>query len=328
MEPSNLRRKRGVLIAVGAVVVLITLIAVVLLVVRQPSQKDYQRAKDTQIGDLTAARTALRPAVNEYLAAFKKAYNESDSPEQASAAAKPQYDAYQQAAQKARTAMRALEDNRVSNNTDTGTAVQQLTHDYDAEITYFTGLVESYPEYTVLFSNKQKQCSGIFVGATTSLTDRKQKLDAAATSCYAALSKLKQSANTTYVDYAKKIERRVGQMQRYAATVVQTEKTNKDFEAQAAVFQQRYAEATARGASDDELYKLADEIKQFNVKIDENKAEFDYASSRYLSTVKEIPTLFENVYSKDVPAKLKNFEQLHDIRTKVLTLLLEGKLAG
>lgn len=328
MGPSNLRRKRGILIAVGVVVVLITLIAVFLLLVRQPSQKDYQRAKDTQIGDLTAARTALRPAVNEYLAAFKKAYNESDSPEQASAAAKPQYDAYQQAAQKARTAMRALEDNRVSNNTDTGTAVQQLTNDYDAEITYFTGLVESYPEYTVLFSNKQKQCSGIFVGATTSLTDRKQKLDAAAASCYAALSKLKQSANTTYVDYAKKIERRVGQMQRYAATVVQTEKTNEEFEAQAAVFQQRYAEATARGASDDELYKLADEIKQFNVKIDENKAEFDYASSRYLSTVKEIPTLFENVYSKDVPAKLKNFEQLHDIRTNVLTLLLEGKLAG
>lgn len=328
METPNLKSKRGIAIGIVALLVLAVAVVVIVLLVRQPGQKDYQLAKDTQVGTVTSARAALRPAVNEYFAAFKKAYNETDSLEQASEGAKPQYESYKQVAQKAAAAMQALEDNRVSNDRDTGAAVKQLKQDYDAEVSYFTGLVESYPEYTVLFSDKQKQCSGVFVGATTSLTDRKQKLDAAAKSCYAALSALKQSANVTYVDYAKKIERRVGQMQRHAATVVQSERNNKDFEAQAAVFQQRYAEATARGASDDELYKLADEIKQLNAKVDENKAEFDYASSRYISTVKEIPTLFENVFSKDVPAKLKSFEQLHDIRMKVLMILLEGKLAG
>lgn len=328
MEVSKLKSKRGILIGSVVLLILTTAVAAIFFLVSQPNQKDYQLAKDSQLGDVTSARAALRPAVNEYLAAFKKAYNESGSPEQASRAAEPQHKAYKQAAEKATAAMQALKNNRVSNDRDTGAVVKQLQHDYDAEVTYFTSLVESYPEYTVLFSDKQQQCSGVFVGATTSLTDRKQKLDTAAKSCYAALDALKKSANVTYVDYAKKIERRVGQLQRYAASIVQTERNNKDYEAQAAVFQQRVAEATARNASDDELNALTAEIKQLNAKIDENRAEFDYASSRYLSTVKELPTLFGDVYGKDVPAKIKNFEQLHDIRLKVVKILVEGRLAS
>jgi hypothetical protein len=327
MEPvQNQHRVRNIF---AGVLVLLAITAVTTLIVflfRLPNQQDYQLAKDSQLAAATSAREALRPALNEYLAAFKAAYNQSGTPEAASRSAQKQYDAYKQAESTARAAIGELENNRITNDGETGTVVNQLSRDYEAEVTYFTGLVESYPAYTVLFSDKQKQCSGVLVGDTTGLADRKQKLDAAATDCFKALDTLKQSSNTTYVDYAKKIERRVKQLQQYVATIVRAEQNNKDYEVQAAVIQQRISEATARNASEDEFNKIVTELKQMNAKVAENRADFDFASKRYLSTIKELPTLFGNVYDKDVPAKVKNFEQLHDMRMKVLVLTLDEKL--
>ena len=331
MEPTlnqtQNHKVRNILIVVAIILSIVALGALIVLLMRQPSQKDYQAAKDTQVGAITTAREALQPAVNEYLAAFKAAYNQSGSPQEASNGAKKQYDAYKQAERNAGAAMEALEKNRVSNNGEVGEVVRQVKRDYEAEVTYLTGLVESYPAYTVLFSPDQKQCSGIFVGETTGLSDRKQKLDAAAKACYQALDKLKLSKNVTYVDYAKKIERRVKQLQAYSAATVRSEQTNKEYEAQAAVMQQKVSEAFARNASEEELNKLTGELKQLNAKITENRAEFDFASRHYIDTVKELPTLFGNVYDKEVPAKLKNFAQLHDMRMGVLGLILEDKLA-
>lgn len=328
MEPAqNQHRIRNILVAALALFIVAAVTALIVFMFRLPNQQDYQLAKNTQVSAVSSAREALRPALNEYLAAFKAAYNQSGTPEAASREAQKQYDAYKQAESTALAAIGDLEKNRIANDGETGTVVKQLSRDYEAEVTYFTGLVETYPAYTVLFSEKQKQCSGVLVGETSGLADRKQKLDAAATDCYKALDALKKSSNTTYVDYAKKIERRVKQLQQYAATIVGSEQNNKDFEAQAAVFQQRVSEATARNASDEELNQLTGEIKQLNAKIAENQADFDFASKRYLSTIKELPTLFGNVYDKDVPAKVKNFEQLHDMRMKVLSLLLDNKLA-
>jgi DNA repair exonuclease SbcCD ATPase subunit len=326
-EPVHGQNKtRNILIAAAAIGAIVALAALVIFFFRQPNQQDYQQAKDTQLKEVSEARAALRPALNEYLAAFKAAYNQSGSPESATSAAKPQIDAYKQAETKARAAIDTLEKNRISNAGDTGTIIRQLKRDYESEVTYFTGLVESYPAYTVLFSQKQNQCSGVLVGETTGLADRKQKLDAAASNCFKALENLKRSSNVTYVDYAKKIERRVKQLQQYAGTIAQAEQTNKGYESQAAVFQQRVAEAPARGATTEELNKLTAEIKQLNAKIAENRADFDFASKRYLGILKELPILFDNVYSKDVPAKVKTFEQLHDMRTKVLTLSIDEKL--
>lgn len=327
MEPAqNQHRVRNIAAAALGLLAVIALTALIVYLFRLPSQQDYQLAKDTQVAAATSARQALRPALNEYLAAFKSAYNQSGSPEDASRAAQKQYDAYKQAESKARAAISDLEKNPITNDGETGTVVTQIARDYDAEITYFTGLVDSYPAFTVLFSDKQKQCSGVFVGDTSGLADRKQKLDAAAAECFKALDNLKRSSNTTYADYAKKIERRVKRLQESVATIVRAEQNNKDYEAQAAVFQQRVSEALARNAPADEVNKLTDEIKQLNAKVAENQADFDYASKRYLSTLKELPTLFGNVYDKDVPTKVKNFEQLHDMRVKVLTLLLDARL--
>lgn len=329
MEPvQNQHKTRNILVVALVLLLVAAVTALIVFLSRLPNQQDYQLAKDSQVGAVSSAREAFRPALNEYLAAFKAAYNQSGTPEAASRAAQKQYDAYKQAEGRARAAIGDLEKNPITNDGETGTVVKQLKRDYEAEVTYFTGLVESYPAYTVLFSDKQQQCSGVLVGETSGLADRKQKLDAAAKDCFSALEKLKQSANTTYVDYAKKIERRVKQLQQHAATIVRAEQNNKEYEAQVVVFQQRVSEATARNASDEELNKLTGEMKQLNAKIAENKADFDFASRRYLNTIKEIPTLFGNVYDKDVPAKVKNFEQLHDMRMKVLTLLLESKLAS
>lgn len=327
MEPvQNQHRVRNIFAGVLVLLAIAAVTTLILFLFRLPNQQDYQLARDSQVAAATSAREALRPALNEYLAAFKAAYNQSGTPEAASRAVQKQYDAYKQAESTARAAIGELEKNRMTNNGETGTIVKQLSRDYDAEVTYFTGLVESYPAYTVLFSDKQKQCSGVLVGETTGLADRKQKLDAAATDCFKALDTLKQSSNTTYVDYAKKIERRVKQLQQYVATIVRAEQNNKDYEAQTAVFQQRVSDATARNASEVELNKIVTELKQMNAKLEENRADFDFASKRYLSTIKELPTLFGNVYDKDVPAKVKNFEQLHDMRTKVLVLSLDEKL--
>lgn len=329
MEPmQNQHKVRNILAGALVLLMVAALTALIVFLFRLPNQQDYQLAKDSQVAAVSSAREALRPALNEYLAAFKTAYNQSGTPEAASQAAQKQYDAYKQAESTARSAIADLEKNHITNDGETGTVVKQIARDYEAEVTYFTGLIESYPAYTVLFSDKQKQCSGVLVGETSGLADRKQKLDAAAVDCFKALDNLKQSSNTTYVDYAKKIERRVKQLQQHAATIVRTEQNNKDFEAQAAVFQQRVSEAIARNAPAEEVNKLTDEIKQLNVKVEENRADFDFASKRYISTIKEIPTLFGNVYDKDVPARVKNFEQLHDMRMKVLTLLLESRLAS
>ena len=296
------------------------------LLLRQPSQQDYRSAQTDAIGSIASARKELRPLLNTYLAAFKKAYNESDSADVASKAAKPQYDAFKKAESKASSAMETLANSKVANDTETGASIRQLSQDYMAEVAYYDGLVESYPEYTEVFSQNSKGCAGVFVGETNGLADRKQKLDIASKNCFSALDTLKKSSNVTYVDYAKKIERRVKNMQEYAAVTAKSEAALKTFEAQAANFQKKADDATARGASEEELFKLADEIKALNAKINENKAGFDFAAKRYISTVKELPTLYDNVYSKDVPAKIKSFEQLIGVRTNVLSLVLDGKI--
>lgn len=325
MQSTRTFTPRRIFIAIIGVLILAAIAAAVVYAVTRPTDADYDAAKTSQLNKATKAREALTPAVNAYLTAFKAAYNRSDSAESATTKAKPEYDAYKKAERTAYDAMTALSDSRISNDGETGAAVDQLKQDYDAEVTFYTGLVESYADYTVLFATQANRCSGVFVGQAEGLADRKNKLDQAAGRCFAALDDLKQSANVSYVEYAKKVERRVKQMQSYAATTVAAEKKLKEFEARAAEYQQEYAEAKKRNASADEIYKLADELKAFNAQIAENKADFDFAAKRYISTVKEMPTLYADVYDKAVPAKQDYYDRLVDMRTSVLSLVLESK---
>ncbi|MFI5491766.1 hypothetical protein [Actinoplanes sp. NPDC051859] len=289
---------------------------------------DYQATKDVKIGELKAARAALAPAVNKYLAAYKAAYNEQKSPEAASQKASPEYEAFKTAEQKASAASNALAEDPVSGDEEIGTAIELLKRDYDAEVTFFKGLVESYPAYTSLFSESSQQCSGLLVGKDNGLDDRKAKLDAAAARCQVALDGLKKSVNSTYADYALKIERRMKQLQEYAAATAQGERELAGFQAEVAGFQNKVAEAEARNAPDAELLALAAEIKGGTAKIKESKAGFDFAARGYLRTVKELPVLFGDVYDKQVPARLKTYGKVNDARTDVLSFVLEGKIAS
>lgn len=285
MEPTNTSNKRKIFLSVLAVLFIAGVIAAVMFLVTRPKQSDFQTA-NTQVTEVKKARDALTPAVNTYLAAYKTAYNESKSTKQATLDTKAEHDAFTQAASEATQAMTDLSKNRIANDSDAGKVVRQLQNDYQAEVTYYTGLVESYPEFTGLFAEgNQSGCSGVFVGEADGLTERKKKLDAAAAKCFMSLESLKKSSNLTYVDYAKKIERRVTRLQSDIAETVKAEQNLKQYEVRAEEYRQQYAEATARGASEQEIQKLADELKVFNAQIADNKAGFDFASQNYLSTV-------------------------------------------
>lgn len=323
---ANVITRRRILIALLIVVGLGVAVAAAAYALTRPSQDDFTTAKTTQLKAIGETRKDVVPAVNEYLAAFKAAYNESKSAESASSAVKDEHDAFKQAVASSETSLKALDDNRVSNDSDVGPAIDQLTTDYEAELTFYSGLVNDYPKYTTLFAEGAGGCSGIFVGQADGLADRKSKLDAAAEQCYEALSELKRSSNVVYADYAKKIERRVKNLQADADTTVKAEQSLKEFEKRAADYQRQYADATARSAPDEEIQKLADELKQFNAEIDDNRANFDFAAKNYLDTVKEIPGLFSAVFDTNVPAKQKVYSQLIDMRTQVLESLLNGRV--
>ena len=110
------------------------------------------------------------------------------------------------------------------------------------------------------------------------------------------------------------------------AATEQAEREYKSFESEVAQYQKKVREATARNASDQELNKLTEEIKGVNARITESQAGFDFAAKRYVTTVKEMPTLYSDVYDKTVPAKLKNLGGLIDVRSKVLKLVVDNKL--
>lgn len=320
--------KKRLIVAILVIVAVAVAVAVAIApLVLQPGRDDYQSAKSTQVAAAQSARDSLAPAVNAYLASFKNALNESNSLDEATKVAKPEYDAFKKVEAKANAAIAALSHGKAASDSEVGTAIRQFQQDYDAEVTYYAGLVESYPEYTVIFADSEKSCGGVLVGETSSLADRKQQLDEAALECFAVLDTLKKSSNETYTDFAKKIERRVKQMQEYAAVTAKTESDLQDFDTQAADFQAKAAEADARGASEEEMLELADEIQELSAKIDDNNAIFDFAAKRYISTVKDLPETFEAVYGTNVPAKLAAFEELNGMRKNVLTLTLDGKLA-
>lgn len=326
MQPNRLNTVRG-RVTIVAVLFAITVIGVgVAYMLTRPSQSDFEMAQSTQIGEVTTAREALAPAVNTYLAAFKAAYNETNSAQQAIQKAEPEMKAFDKAEAAAMDAIDRLDDNKITYDGDIGPAVGQLGTDYAAEVAYYASLVKDYPAYTTLFANNVDSCSGIFVGGADGLSDRKAKLDAAAKQCFATLDTLKTSKNLTYAEYAKKIERRVKRLQADAATTVKAEQALKEFEQRAVEYQRRYDAAKARNASDEELFKLADELKAFNAQIDANRSTFDVAAKSYIATVKELPDLYSNVYGVEVPAKQKYYDQLIGFRTGVLSSLVNGRI--
>jgi DNA repair exonuclease SbcCD ATPase subunit len=304
MQSNRLNTARGRLTVLFVLLAIVAIGAGLAYMLTRPSQSDFEAANTTQISDATKAREALAPAVNTYLAAFKAAYNETNSAEQATRKAEPEMKAFKEAEAEALEAIAALDESKIAYDGDIGPAVKQLEADYAAEVTYYASLLSDYPRYNGLFSKNADGCSGVFVGEADGLSDRKAQLDVAAKQCFAALDALKASKNLTYAEYAKKVERRVKRLQADAATTVKAEQTLKNFEKRAADYQRQYDEAKARNASTDEILKLADELKTFNAQIATNRSTFEFAAKNYINTVKELPDLYSNVYGTDVPTRM------------------------
>lgn len=320
---TKLRLIIGVIVAV---VIALAIGATVFMLFRQPSTEDYRRANDSQLTAATEALDDLQPAVNEYLTAFKTAYNSTGSVDAAHDKAKSKHDAFIEAKNVATKAINVLISNRASNDGEVGPAIRQLHEAYTQEVDYMAGLVESYDEYTRLFSSKEKICSDMFIGKTSSLADREQKLDAAIDDCYEALATLKDSANPTFAEYAKKVEKQLKELQEYAKTVAQSEKDYAELKSEASTLEKQVATALREDASDEKLNQLRDKIAAVNKRVTQSQAEFDFASKRYTSTIKEMPTLYGDVFSTHIPTKLENIEKLIDNRVAVLKLALEEKL--
>jgi hypothetical protein len=328
MQPNRLNTVRGRVIALIVILAIVVICAGLAYVLTRPSQTDFKAASATQITDASKAREALAPAVNAYLAAFKAAYNETNSAEQATQKAAPKMKEFKSAEAKALESIAVVDESKIAYDGDIGAAVKQLEADYVAEVAYYASLLNDYPMYNDLFSKNADGCAGVFVGEADGLSDRKIKLDAAAKQCFVATGELKASKNPTYAEYAKKVERRVKRMQADAAATVKSEQTNKEFEQRAADYQRKYDEAKARNAPTEEILKLADELKKFNAQIDVNQSAFDFAAKSYLATVKELPDIYSSVYGTDVPAKQKYYDQLIDFRTSVLSSLVNGRITN
>jgi len=322
------RRKSMMLFAVVGVFVAAAVIAGIVVLLNQPRESDYQALNDSQLKSVAQTRKELIPTLNKYLADYKAAYNATGSIQSASDRAKPSYEAFSKARTAATAAIKTVADNRTANDASAGSALALFADAHQAEVDYLSGLVEDYPRYTAIFARKEKLCSDIFIGETSDLAERQQKLDQAVTDCYPALTKLQQSAHASYAPYAHKAERRIKKMQEYAASTAKAEREFTALTSEVEAYQKKVSEATARNASEQELNKLTAELKSVNARISESRTGFDFASKRYLSTVKEMPSLYSDVYDKDVPAKLKNLSKLIDVRTQVLQLVVDDKLTS
>ena len=320
------QNRKKVIFLVTIVFLVILSIAVVATALRKPGNEDFSYAK-TAVSDVTKTQEALPAAANDYFAAFSREFNATGSADKAKQNASKEYEAFAKAESSAMEAIKQLVDSKAANNGDVDQAIKQYTDVSTNQTNYYAGMIASYSSFKGLFGGPDGVgCSGVFIGSTESLGERKDRLKKAAANCYPAIEKLKKSKNSAYVTYAFQMERRVKLLEQDAASIAKSEQQNNEFSKQLAVFEQKAADAKARNASEQEVLALANEIKAFNVKIKDNQADFDYSSKRYLATIKEFPTLAEAVFSDSISAKLKNLTSLSDVRLATLNLILDNQL--
>ena len=319
--------RKKLLLIISAVLLLALIVAAAVWLLRQPSREDFAAINDTTLKQVSDTQEKLAPAVNTYLATFKKHQNETGSVDQAEAKSKDDLDAFKRTETDARSALKTLSDAKAANDGEVAETLEQVVDTFTARTDYLASLVGSYADLQTLFGGKDNDiCSDIFIGETTDLTDRKQRLSDATPNCYEALKTLEASGNTAYSDYAKKLEKRVRLLETDATVIADTEKQFKEFTEKKTTFEQKLSELEQRQASDAEYDKLRNEIEAVNSDIAESQADFDYSSKRYTRTVKELPSLYDTVFSSEVPAKLDYFKSLADVRLKTLRLIIEDKL--
>ncbi|WP_238325002.1 hypothetical protein [Paenarthrobacter nicotinovorans] len=322
-QPAATRKRRLALILVSSAVVLVIIaVAAVIAVAHfsgQQRKENLQALKDGHLTALVDARGKLQPAANAYLAAYKKARNAPASQEEAEKNSTKERDAFQQAVNDARAALSTVKNAQSPADGGVGVAVGQLEESYQGFIDHMEGLVESYPQFEGLFREDGAGCNGLFVGSkAATLRERQTLLGQAAGPCREAVDQLKESKNVAYVEFARTLDNRVAQLESNAEVTAKSEENYNEFVKIKDQMTQKVDDATARNASDEEFRKIADELKVLNTRIRNNRSEFDFAAKRYLSGVKEMPTLVEEVFSKKIPAEIKSYESVIPLRTQIL----------
>jgi hypothetical protein len=334
MEPARSKR-RPVLIALAIAIVLAVVASVVVIALTnfagQQRRESLALLKDERLTELVEARGKIQPAANAYLAAYKKARNVPATREEAEKNSTKERDDFQQAINSARTALSAVQTGNGSSEEaeGIGVAVAQLGDSYQAYLDSMEGLVESYAQFEGLFREDGAGCSGLFVGSkAANLRERQTLLGQAAVPCRDAVNQLKQSKNISYVEFARTLDNEIAQLESHAETTAKSEENYNEFVRLKDEYVKKADDATARNASEEELLKIADEVKAFNTRIKNNRSEFDFAAKRYLNGVKEMPTLVEEVFSKNVAAQIKHHDTVIPLRVQVLKDAIDAELAA
>ncbi|KUM34775.1 hypothetical protein [Arthrobacter sp. EpRS71] len=332
MEPVR-SKSRPLLIALTVAVVLALVASVIAIslttMAAQQRRESLVLLKDERLTALVDARGKVQPAVNKYLAAYKKARNAPASREEAEKSSATERDEFQQTIKSARTALAEAQASNTAGaeaGTVTG-AVDLLGDSYQAYLDSMEGLVQSYPQFEGLF-REDAGCSGLFVGSkAANLRERQTLLGQAAVPCREAVNQLKQSKNVSYVEFARTLDNEIAQLEVHAETTAKSEENYNEFVRLKDEYVKKVDDATARNAPDAEYRTIADELKALNTRIKNNRSEFDFAAKRYLNGVKEMPTLVEEVFSKNVAAQIKHHDTVIPLRVQVLKDAIDAELA-
>ncbi|WP_309073681.1 hypothetical protein [Paenarthrobacter sp.] len=332
IEPVRSKR-RPVLIALAIAVVLAVVASAVVIALTnfagQQRKESLALLKEDRLTSLVEARGKIQPAVNAYLAAYKKARNVPASREDAEKNSAKERDEFQQAVDSARTALNDVQTgNGAGGEAETiAVAITQLGDSYQAYLDSMEGLVESYPQFEGLF-REDAGCSGLFVGSkAANLRERQTLLAQAAVPCREAVNQLKKSKNISYVEFARTLDNEIAQLESHAETTAKSEENYNEFVRLKDEYVKKIDDATARNAPEAEYLKIADELKALNTRIRNNRSEFDFAAKRYVSGVKDMPTLVEDVFSKNVAAQIKHHDTVIPVRVQVLKDAIDAELA-
>ncbi|WP_278611831.1 hypothetical protein [Paenarthrobacter ureafaciens] len=329
-KPGPRKRNRAVLI-IGLVIALLVAAAGTAVALTQSAAQQRKdtllEVKDQRLNDLAAARDKLQPAVNAYLAAYKKARNAPASKDQAVQDSKKELDDFRQAAEAARTSLQSVKAGLDSSEA-VNTAVQQLEESHLGYFDYMEGLVESYPRFEGLFrADDAAGCNGLFVGnKATNLRERQQLLAKAAAPCREAANELRQSGNVAYEDFARTFDKRVADLEKHAEATAKSEESYEEFVRIKDDFVKKLADAEARNAPADEVLKIADDARELNSKIRANRSEFDFAAERYLDGVKGMPDLVDEVFTKNVTEDVKYYEAVIPLRVQLVKDVIDAEL--
>jgi len=319
-----------IVLAIALVLAVIASVVVVTLtnVAAQQRKESLALLKDQRLAALVEARGKIQPATNAYLAAYKKARNLPASQEEAEKNSAKERDDFQQAISSARTALNEVQSGNGGGEADEiAVAVTQLGDSYQAYMDSMEGLVESYPRFEGLF-RQDAGCSGLFVGSKASnLRERQTLLSQAAGTCREAVNQLKQSKNISYVEFARTLDNEIAQLETHAETTAKSEENYNEFVRLKDEYQKKVDDATARNASDEEYRKITEELKALNTRIKNNRSEFDFAAKRYLTGVKDMPTLVDDVFSKNIAEQLKHHDAVIPIRVQVVKDEVDAELA-